>query len=115
MLIRGDRPLEQRDALRRRSGVEEHGIRRIRQGGIKIAAPVRDVVQAGDRGDTVRVAADEQQAWQHAAGINEETTLLDDRDQRVGEMLGRADAAGRAVDDDADRLRGHRPLVRRMG
>ena len=36
-------------------------------------------------------------------------------DQRIGQMLRRADAAGRAVEDDSDRLRCHRAVMTGLG
>ena len=49
-------------------------------------------------------------------GVDGEAAFFDDRNQRIRQMLGRADAPGGAIDDDADRLGRHCAIpVGRMG
>ena len=110
VLAGGDRLLEHRDALLRGAGIEEHAVGGVRQRDGEIAAPIRDVVGARDGGQALRVAAKQQQSRQQPAGAGGEAALLDDRDQCIRQMLGRADAAGGAVDDDADRLGRHHAI-----
>ena len=71
---------------------------------------MREAVRACDRGEAVGIAADKKQTRQQAVVPEREAAFIDDRDERVGEMLRRADPPGRAVDDDSDRLLRHRSL-----
>ena len=64
-------------------------------------------VGARDGGKAVGVAADQQQSWKHAIVAERKAAFRDDRDQGIGQMLGRGDAAGCAVDNDPDRLGRH--------
>jgi len=67
-------------------------------------------VGARDRGKARGVAAREQQARNQSVVAERKPALGDDRDQGVRQMLGRADAAGGAVDNDADRVARHRAI-----
>ncbi len=62
---------------------------------------------ACDRGKAVAVAADQQQAGHQSAIAEREAAFIDDGNQGIRQMLRRADAAGRAVHDDPDRLGRH--------
>ena len=110
MLAGGDRLVEHVDALLGRGRIEEDRVGRVRERGVEIGGPVRDVVGARDGGKTIGVAADQQQARDQAVIVQYEAAFIDDRDQGVRQMLRRADAAGGAVDDDPDRLGRHRAV-----
>lgn len=110
VLAGGDRLLQCADALLGCRRVEEDRMIRARQRKIEIRRPVREPVRACDRGDAVGIAANKKQARQQAVVPEPEAAFVDDRDERVGEMLRRADPPARAVDDDSDRLLRHRPL-----
>jgi len=60
--------------------------------------------QTGERG---AVAPEQQQARHDAVWPGLQAALGADRRQRVGQMLGRADAPGGAVENDADILDRH--------
>jgi hypothetical protein len=67
-------------------------------------------VGARDGGEARGVAAREQQARNQSIVAMRKPALVDDRDQGVRQMLGRGDAAGSAVDNDADRVARHRAI-----
>jgi hypothetical protein len=110
VLAGGDRLFQRADALLGCRRVEEDRMIRARQRKIEIRRPVREPVRACGRGDAVGIAANKKQARQQALVPEPEAAFIDDRDERVGQMLRRADPPGCAVDDDSDRLLRHRPL-----
>jgi hypothetical protein len=102
MLAGGDGLLQRGRALLGRRGIEEERVAPVGQRRIEIGGPVRDVVRAGDRREASGVASDQQKAREQAIIANRQPALVPDRNERVGEVLRRADAPGRAVDNDAD-------------
>ena len=112
VLAGGDRLGENVDALLGRGRIEEDRQGGVRERGVEIRGPFRDVVGVRDRGKTIVVAADQQQAGDQAVIVQYEAAFTDDRDQGVGQMLRRADAAGGAVDDDPDSCVAIVPSVR---
>ena len=54
--------------------------------------------------DIVKSIAPDKELWQQAVRPNWQTSLGDDRHERIGQMLRRANASGCAVDNDADRF-----------
>ena len=110
VLAGGDRLGENVDALLGRGRIEEDRPGGVRERGVKIRGPFRDVVGVRDRGKTIVVTANQQQAGDQAVIVQYEAAFTDDRDQGVCQMLRRADAAGGAVDNDPNRLRCHRAV-----
>jgi hypothetical protein len=108
VLVGGNGALQRGSALSRRRRIEEDRMIRARQRGAKIGGPVCDTVRTRSGREAVCVAAGEQQSRQQAIIAERKTAFIDDRNERAGEMLGRADAAGRAVHDDPDGLLRHR-------
>jgi hypothetical protein len=96
------------DALLRHGRIEEDRVGGIGERRVEVGGPIRELVAARDGRQAIGVAADEQQTWKQTVLAERQPAFLDDRDQRVRQMLGRADAAGGAVDNDADRLARHR-------
>ena len=115
VLAGGERLGEDADPLLGRRRVEEDRPGRVGERGVEIGGPFRDAVGARDRGKAVAVAADQQQAGHQSVIAEREAAFVDDRNQGIGQMLRRADAAGRAVDDDPDRLRCHRAVRQGRG
>jgi hypothetical protein len=105
---------EDGDALLGRGRIEKDRPGRIRKRGIQIGGPFRDAMGARDLGKTLAVAAHQQQARNQTVIPEREAAFIDDRDEGIGQMLSRADAAGRAIDDDSDRLRCH-AVMRGLG
>jgi len=105
-----DRLFQRGDAALRRGRVEEDRVGGVRERGVEIDSPIRKLVGARDGGKARGVAAREQQARNQSVIAERKPALGDDWDQGVRQMLGRADAAGRAVDNDADRVARHRAI-----
>ena len=80
MLAGGQRLAEDRDPLLGRGRIEEDRPGRVRERGVEVGGPFRDVVGACDRGKTVAVAADQQQARHQAVIAEREAAFLDDWD-----------------------------------
>jgi hypothetical protein len=95
------------NALAGRSRIEEDRMLLARKRRIEVGRPIRDIMHAGNGADAIGVTADQQQSRKPALLADGEATHADDRHQRIGKMLGRGDAAGRTVDDDADCLLRH--------
>ena len=110
VLAGGDRLFQHGDASLRCGRVEEDGVGGVRERGVEIGGPIRELVGARDGGKARGVAAREQQARNQSVIAMRKPALVDDRDQGVRQMLGRGDAAGRAVDNDADRVARHRAI-----
>ncbi len=87
-------------------GVEQHLVGGIGQRGVEVGRAL-DTVLARERCEAIGVAADEEHARHHPVGADGKAALGADRRQRILEMLGRADPAGGAVQDDADGSGGH--------
>ena len=106
-VLAGGNRLHQRGVtLVRGGGVEEDRKGRIGQRCFEVNGPF-GAVALGNGGEALGVAPDQQKARHDAAVFDRQATLVADRRQRVGQMLRRADAAGGAVEDDADRLGRH--------
>ena len=106
VLAGGDRLLQHGLALVGGGGVEEDGEGRIGQRLVEVGGPFRAVL-FGDGLDALGIAAGQHQPRHDAVVAGRQAALVADRRQRVGEMLRAADAAGRAVEDDADGFCGH--------
>src|SRR5947207_4762086 len=86
--------------------------RRVGEACVAIDAPAQTAAFVGQRGELVAVAP-EQQGLRHqtVAVFERQTALAADVEQRA-QMLGGAETAGRAVDDDADCAISHRSPFR---
>jgi hypothetical protein len=110
VLADGECLFQHGDALLRCGGVEEDRVGGVRERGVEIGGPIRELVGARHGGKATAVAAREQQTRNQSVAAKRKPALSDDRDQGVRQMLGRADAAGGAVDNDADRVARHRAI-----
>ena len=79
VLAGGDRLLQDADALLGRGRVEEDRVGGIGERGVEVGRPVGDAVQSCDGGETLGVAADQQQARQHLLAIDRQSALRADR------------------------------------
>ena len=92
----------------RRRGVEEHGVRRVGKRRVEIGARALDAVLPAQRRNFLGVAADQDRIRHHAVAVRQRDSALGaDGDDRAHKMLVEAHAAGHAVHDDAEPLRGH--------
>ena len=107
VLAGGNRLAQRRNALLGGRGIEEDRKIRFRQCRIEICGPVLDTVGLRQAGERVAVAPEQQQARHDAVGAGGKPAFGADRRQRVGQMLGRADAPGGAVENDTDFLDRH--------
>ena len=80
VLARGDRLLENRNPLLRRSRIEQDRVGGVGKRRVKIGRPIRELVVACDCGQALGVAADKQQAWQQTVLLQREPAFGDDRD-----------------------------------
>jgi hypothetical protein len=115
VLAGGNRALQRSPALAGCSRIEENRMIAACKRGVEIGAPVGDVVRPRNGREAFGIAADQEQSGQQAVIAEREAAFVDDREERIGEVLGRADAAGRAVDDDPDRLLRHHRCSTRKG
>ena len=98
---------ERRGALLGCGGVEKNRKRRIAERGVEIGRPVLDAVRLGNAGELFGVAPGQHQARHDAVGAHGKPAFVADRRQRIRQVLGRADAPGGAVEDDAENLLSH--------
>src|SRR5215831_4199913 len=110
VLAGGERLFQHGDAPLRCGRVEEDRVGGIRERRVEIDGPIRELVGARHGGEAAAVAAREQQTRDQSVIADRKAAFNNDRDQGVGQMLGRADAAGRSVDNDADRVARHRAI-----
>src|SRR6266851_5979510 len=89
------------------AGVEIDLDRRVGQAGVAIGAPFETAAAPGECGKLLRVAAEQERLWHEAVAIRERQPALPRYREQCPQMLGGAEPAGRAVDDDADRAGGH--------
>ena len=116
MLAGGDRLLEHGDALLGRGRIEEDRVSRVGQARRRdrwSSRAIRGRARTRRRGASASRPTSSRSRNQPVVA-EREAAFGDDRNQRIRQMLGRADAAGRAVDNDPDRLARHRavPAVR---
>ncbi len=103
-----DRLAQERDAHLGRAGVEEHRVVRAGEGGVEIGRRSFDTVLGRDGLDLLGVAADQHRVGHHAVAVREQdAALIADRADRTDQVLIIPHAAGDAVHDDAEALRGH--------
>ncbi len=103
MLAGLDRLGQQIGAHLRRGRVEEHFIVAVFQRRIEVGREALDAVLARQRGDFLRVAADQYRVGHDPVAIRQRhAALLADRDDRTHEMLIESHAPGDAVHDDAE-------------
>ena len=107
VLVCGDSFFDDADAPLRRRGIKEDRIVGIGERSVEVGRPVGDAVRACDRRKALGVAPRKQKTRDDAIVAYRQTAFIADGDQGVGEMLGRGDTAGRAVDDDPDGLVRH--------
>lgn len=101
MLARSNCLFQRGLAVAGRCGIEENGISRVGQCGVEIGGPFR-AETSGKRGEVVCVAAGQQKPRHDAFAADRKSAFVTDRHQRIGDVLCRGNAAGRAVDDDTD-------------
>ena len=70
--------------------VEEDRVGGVGQRSVEIGRPVGDSVGCRDRGETLGIAADQQQTREEPIVAERQTALSADRDQGISQMLGRA-------------------------
>lgn len=104
MLASCYRLTQRRNALLCCCAVEKYRKVRLRERLIEVGRPTIDAVGMRDFGEPLGVAPNQKQARHKAIGPIRQATFCADRHQRTRQVLGRRDAAGRAVDDDADFL-----------
>ena len=87
-------------------GIEKYAEACVRQGPIEIDSPF-GAVSFGQGREPFGVAPGQHETRNDAVAADREPALITNRHERIGDMLGGADAAGGAVQNDADRGRGH--------
>ena len=107
VLARRDRPADHRGPLLRCGRVEENGEVAIAKRRVEVGGPLGALVDPGDLGQPSGIAADEVEARDDDVVADRQPAFPANGRQAVGDVLGGADAAARAVEDDADRYLRH--------